>query len=105
MSFAETGSVRQEVFRIGSDVVAANLPGLRSSIKERVGAGALYLVLDLSGVAMVDSAGIGLLIATHNTLRRAGGALEIMHASEEIRSLFQAMRMHQHFRISGEEPK
>jgi anti-anti-sigma factor len=50
---------------------------------------------------MVDSSGIGLLISAYNSLRKTGGSLVVIHASADILELFQTMRMHQHFSISG----
>jgi anti-anti-sigma factor len=63
--------------------------------------GVRELVVDLTGVQMVDSSGIGLLISAHNSLRKVGGRLAVVHASAEILELFQTMRMHQHFSVSG----
>src|ERR1700733_14266605 len=83
------------------DLVAAKLPGLRSKLQELLGAGTVQLTLDLAGTQMVDSAGIGLLIATHNSLKKAGGGLTVIHASKEILDLFRTMRIHQHFAVSG----
>ena len=85
----------------GDSIVAASIPELRSKLREIVGEGARELVLDLTDVLMVDSSGIGLLISAHNSLRKVGGRLSVIHASGEILELFQTMRMHQHFSVSG----
>jgi anti-anti-sigma regulatory factor len=50
---------------------------------------------------MVDSTGIGLLISAHNSLKKAGGDLTVIHASKDILDLFRTMRIHQHFSVSG----
>jgi anti-anti-sigma factor len=50
---------------------------------------------------MVDSSGIGLLISAHNSLKKVGGQLAVIHASADVLELFQTMRMHQHFSVSG----
>jgi anti-anti-sigma factor len=84
------------------DVVAAWVPEYRSKMRGAVAEGVREMVLDLSNVRMVDSTGIGLLIAAHNSLRKVGGHLAVIHASGEILSLFQSMRIHQHFSVSGE---
>ena len=90
-----------EVFAPEGDVVAAKLPELRAKLRELVAAGVLHLTLDLSGTQMVDSAGIGLLISAHNSLKKAGGELAVIHASKDIMELFKTMRIHQHFSVSG----
>ena len=86
----------------GEDLVAASLPELRSKMRAAVAEGVRELVVDLSDVRMVDSSGIGLLISAYNSLRKVGGRLAVIHASSEILELFQTMRMHQHFSVSGE---
>lgn len=85
----------------GSDIVAASVPELRLKMREAVGGGVRELVLDLINVEMVDSTGIGLLISAHNSLCKLGGTLAVIHASKEILELFQSMRIHQHFSVSG----
>jgi anti-anti-sigma factor len=83
------------------DLVAARLPVLRSKLQEMLRAGTVHLTLDLATAQMVDSAGIGLLISAHNSLKKAGGELTVIHASKEILDLFRTMRIHQHFSVSG----
>jgi len=92
----------QAVVRPAGDVVAASVPELRTAMRGAIKEGVQELVVDLANVQMVDSTGLGLLIAAHNSLRKAGGRLSVIHASEEIVDLFKTMRIHQHFSVSGE---
>ena len=85
----------------GEGIVAASIPELRSKMRGIVEEGVRELVVDLTDVHMVDSSGIGLLISAYNSLRKVGGSLAVVHASAEILELFQTMRMHQHFSVSG----
>jgi anti-anti-sigma factor len=85
----------------GDSIVAASIPELRSKMREIVNGGAREVVMDLTDVLMVDSCGIGLLISAHNSLKKVGGQLAVIHASADILELFQTMRMHQHFSVSG----
>jgi anti-anti-sigma factor len=93
--------VTDAMLRPEGDLVAARLPALRAKLQEMVGAGVVHLTLDLAGTQMVDSAGIGLLISAHNSLKKAGGALTVIHVSKDILDLFRTMRIHQHFSVSG----
>jgi anti-anti-sigma factor len=86
----------------GDSIVAASIPELRLKMRGILDEGVRELVVDLTGVEMVDSSGIGLLISAHNSLRKAGGKLAVTHASAEILALFRTMRMHQHFSITGD---
>jgi len=85
-------------------IVAATLPELRQKMREIVDEGVRELVVDLDGVRMVDSSGIGLLMAAHNTMSKVGGELAVIRASADLLALFQAMRMHQYFTITGAGP-
>jgi hypothetical protein len=41
------------------------------------------------------------LIATYNSMRKLGGQLAVVNASNELLELFRSMRMHQHFSVTG----
>jgi anti-anti-sigma factor len=84
------------------DVVAATVPELRTVLRGALGEGARRLTIDLGNVEMLDSTGIGLLISAHNSMRKVGGQLAVIHATADILELFQAMRISQHLGVSGE---
>ena len=84
------------------DVVAESEPELRAKMRAVGSSGVTKMIVDLQNVRMMDSAGLGLLIAAHNSLQKTGGNLSVIHASQDLLELFQSMRMHQHFSISGD---
>lgn len=94
---------QKAAYLLETDVVAAQVPALRACFKELLAGGVKQLNLNLVKVEMVDSAGIGLIISTHNSLRKLGGELELTGVRPELGDLFRSMRMHQHFKISGAE--
>src|ERR1035441_6796946 len=65
------GSVSQETTAavVQTGLVAARLPALRSKLREMIDAGILQLTVDLAGTQMVDSAGIGLFISAHHSVK------------------------------------
>jgi anti-anti-sigma factor len=85
----------------GDEIVAGSVPDLRLKMRGIIEDGVRELVVDLTDVRMVDSSGIGLLISAHNSLRKVGGHLAVIHASAEILELCQSMRIHQHFSVTG----
>ena len=89
------------VVQAEGDLVAARLPVLRSRLRAMVASGILHLTLDLAGAQAIDSSGIGLLVSAHNSLKKAGGELTVIHASGDILDLLRTMRIHQHFTVSG----
>lgn len=98
---AVSPELKAEVVQPEGDLTAAKLPAFRSRLREIVASGVLRLTVDLSGVRSVDSSGIGLLVAAHNSLKKSGGELAVIHASKDILDLLRTMRIHQHFSVSG----
>jgi serine/threonine-protein kinase RsbW len=68
---------------------------LRDIMREHPGP----LAIDLSRVELIDSVGIGLLIAAHNTLAKAGHRLALEHVNTDLAGLLRTMRLDKHFVI------
>lgn len=83
-----------------TNVSAKNAQALREMFKQCLKDGAISLELDFSRVESIDSVGIGLLVATHNSLGKAGGSLSLVHVSQDIYQLLTLMRLEKHFAIS-----
>lgn len=86
------------------DIVASQVQELRTTLCELIDQGTLHIVLDLQAVEIVDSAGLGTLIAAHNTLREHGGRLTVINVSHDIVRLFQLMRLDKHFTVTARDP-
>jgi len=87
------------VVKPGKDVVASMANEFRSQLHGLVQESPNELVIDLDGVEMVDSVGIGVIIATHNSLNKVGGALRVTNVTSDIYTLFSTMRLDHHFTI------
>ena len=83
------------------DICASAAPELRPALRDLVKSGVRRMVFDLTQTTMVDSTGIGLLLAAFNSMRGAGGEFSVVCASDEILDLFKTMRINQHFPVSG----
>jgi anti-anti-sigma factor len=92
---------KSDVIKPGKDVVASMAEEFKKSLLDLIKKGITELVIDLSGVEVVDSVGLGVMIATHNSLNKTGGKLKVINASEDICRLFQTMRLDQHFEIEA----
>ncbi len=84
----------------GHDIVASRVEQLKAELKGIIDGGLSKLVIDFTETTMIDSMGIGILIATYNSLKKKGGTLELTHVSPEIASLLKNMRLNQYFTIS-----
>ena len=74
---------------------------LRQTIEESIGNGDTRFAINLADVPMVDSSGIGLLIAASNTLAQKNGKLTVVNTAPEILRLMQSMRLVSRLNISG----
>ncbi len=81
------------------DIVASMANEFRSDLHDLVQEKPKMVIIDLKGVGMVDSVGIGVLIATHNSMVKAGGEIKVINASSEIYTLFHTMRLNRHFTV------
>lgn len=81
------------------DLVAAIAAEAKDELKALVAGSEGDFTIDLEGVEMVDSKGLGLLIAACNSLSASGRWLKIAHASTDIIELFHTMRLDKHFII------
>ncbi|MDA3938068.1 MAG: STAS domain-containing protein [Spirochaetia bacterium] len=84
------------------DLVASAVNDLRTMMQDAITGGVKNIFIDMTGIKVVDSMGIGLLISTQNSLSKEDGQLEILNISADIMDLFKSMRLDQHFSIKGE---
>ncbi len=57
------------------------------------------LILDLSRLRFVDSSGLGAMLSCLRQLTAKGGDLKLCSMSQQVRSLFELVRMHRIFDI------
>jgi anti-anti-sigma factor len=85
----------------GQDLVSTMVPEFKRELGEVLSESPARLRLDLSGTGMMDSIGIGVVIATHNSMKKNGAALVIVNASENILKLFKSMRLDKHLNLDS----
>lgn len=86
---------------LGGDLTASVVPELRTGLKTELERGAEEVTFDLEKTAMLDSSGIGLLVATHNSLTTRQGTLRVVSVSGEILRLLQSMRLVNRLNVTG----
>ncbi len=98
MSVIEQGGNAVRV-RPEPGLVASAAEELRPRLLEAVRSGAVEVVFDLEGIQQIDSLGIGLLIATHNTVTSQGGRVRVVGPSPEVVRLLRSMRLDRHLAL------
>jgi len=81
---------------------ASTAPEFKQCIQELVSKLYVSLVVDLSGVAFVDSSGLGVLVTALRSVSKSGGDLKIAGPSPEIQALFSLTRLDKVFDIVGD---
>lgn len=90
---------KKKTIKPGKDIVASVVEDLKTKLLGLVNQEIKEITVDFKGVEMVDSVGLGVLIATHNSMEKKGGILKIKNVSENIYNLFKTMRLDQHFEV------
>lgn len=86
---------------MNGDLVASGVAELKSAIKDQLQAGTDEVIFDLATTTQLDSSGIGLLIATSNSMARQQGRVRLVNASPDILQLLQSMRLAARLNASG----
>lgn len=86
--------------KTGTAINAQNAEGLKVQLRQVVEEGARRIVFDLAETDVIDSIGLGLLVATHNSLSRQGSKLELINAREKVCKVLFLMRLDRYFSIS-----
>lgn len=92
----------QGILKLESSLVASVVYDLRELVNNNIKDGLIELTIDLKGISVVDSMGIGFLVSAHNSLLKLDGRLEVINVIGEIMDLFKSMRLDQHFSLKGE---
>ncbi len=90
---------------LAGDLTAATVPELRTMLKSEFEQGAEEIVFDLRNTAMLDSSGIGLMIAAYNSLARKQGQVAVVNVSPDIQRLLQSMRLTERLHVTGPQSK
>ena len=83
-----------------SDIVGNATHDLKKEFSELIKNGTVQIKLDLQKVSMIDSLGIGVLVATRNSVRQSDGEFAIVNLSEDLTQLFSNMRIIEFLNVS-----
>lgn len=75
-------------------------PIIKAAVESQAPAAQWRVVLDLSDVRMVASAGLGLFVTLNRTCKEKGGKLAICGMDEGLRGVFELTKLHRVLTIS-----
>ena len=82
---------------------AATAPNLKVRLKELIASGQHRLVLNLKGLELIDSSGLGVLVSCLRRCVAGGGDLSLAEVPDFARPIFQLTRLTRVFRFFPSE--
>ncbi|MEV6110071.1 STAS domain-containing protein [Streptomyces sp. NPDC051940] len=96
------------VLRVHGEMDLLTSPALRHRLHEAVAQGRRDVVVDLAGVRVCDSSGVGVLIAVRRQIRSCGGRLRLVlpdgrePAESQVNRVLSALGVRRLFEVYGE---
>ena len=82
-----------------NELTATNANSVRDHARAAFGHGQRHIEVDLSEASLVDSCGLGALVALHKTACDRGGTLRLLHPRPPIQQILELTRMHRVFDV------
>ena len=86
---------------LGEELTASIVRNLKEDLATVVSNQAAEVVFDFEKTVTLDSSGIGLLVATHNSLQKTDGTMKIVGVSADIMRLMQSMRLDRRLNVTA----
>ena len=88
---------------LAEKLTATEVPGLQAALKAEIAAGVTEVTIDMSATTLIDSMGIGLLIATSNSLTASQGRIQMNNVAPDIFNLLRSMRLVERLHVTAVE--
>jgi anti-sigma B factor antagonist len=87
----------------GRIVLGEETSTLREKVKSLLGEGKKNIVLNLSNVTLIDSSGLGALVAAYSSAKSGGASLRLTNLGSRVDELLQITKLYTVFEISETE--
>ena len=84
---------------LDGDFTSELLNDFRSAVQQEIESGNTSFTINFKDTVIIDSMGIGCLVATYNTLKQSGGTIRLSNVPEHLKDVFQVMRLDRIFPI------
>jgi anti-sigma B factor antagonist len=92
-TYSRTDSGDETILRIEGTLDAATAPDLRGVVDAIVDEGRLAITLELSGLRLIDSSGVGVIVSLFKRVRANGGQVRIQGLRDQPRAIFRLLRL------------
>jgi len=76
---------------------------VRETIANLLSEGHVKILVNLAGVDYVDSSGLGMLVTSHASVRKAGGEMKLVNLSDKVDNLMEVTKLYTVFDIADDE--
>lgn len=87
----------------GRIVAGEETAALRDRVKSLLVQGRKNMVLDLSGVTMIDSTGLGALVTAHSSAKSGGASLRLCNLGSRSKHLLEITKLYTIFEVADTE--
>jgi anti-sigma B factor antagonist len=93
MTFSRTDNGEETVLRIEGALDAVSAPDIRPTLDALVAEGRRKVVVDLSTLRLIDSSGIGAIVALFKRVRAQGGRVTVVGLRDQPLAIFRLLRL------------
>jgi anti-sigma B factor antagonist len=87
----------------GRIVLGEETSALREKVKNLLAEGKKKIVFKMNGVTLIDSSGLGALVAAYSTVKSGGASLRLSNLAPHSNQLLQMTKLLTVFEVSGTE--
>jgi anti-sigma B factor antagonist len=93
MSYKRTDNGEVTVVQIDGTLDAVTAPEFRTLVDELVAENRAEITLELSGLRLIDSSGVGVVVSLFKRIRANGGQVRIVGLRDQPRAIFRLLRL------------
>ena len=87
----------------GRIVLGDEIGDLRDAVRNLLAEGKKKIILNLAGVDYIDSSGVGELVGSFTTARKAGGELKLLSLTQKVQDVLYVTKLYTVFDIKDDE--
>ena len=99
VKLSRTDQDEQTEIRIEGLLDAVTVADLRPSIDELVAARRQVIIVDLSGLRLIDSSGVGAIVSLYKRVRAHGGDVKVVGVRGQPLAIFRLLRLDRVFSL------
>lgn len=99
MDFKRTDDGEETELKIEGTLDAVTAPELRTVVDQVVSEQRKHVTLELSGLRLIDSSGVGVIVSLFKRVRANGGQVNIVGLRDQPRAIFRLLRLDRVFSV------